>query len=83
MHDNNRYLRYQVYLNTIDQNFTPSLDDLTIGFSSGCVPSGQVFWQNISTNTYDLTVNKAGFSTASSSVSVVSGWQEVQVILNQ
>lgn len=74
--DNNQYVRYQVYLDTTDAGKTPSLQDVGLTFESGCIPPGQVFFPNITTGTYTLTVSKTGYTTATSSVSVGSGWQE-------
>ncbi len=77
----NRYLRYKVYLNTINSAYTPSLQDVTIGFSSGCIPRAQTFWSNLPTGTYGATVSAAGYTTATSSITVASGWQEKNIIL--
>lgn len=79
--DNNRYIRYQAYLNTTNASRTPSLQDVVLSFDSGCVPSGQAFFPNLSTGTYSITVSKTGYTTATSSVAVGSGWQETIVTL--
>ncbi len=81
MHDGHRYLRYKAYLNTVDQNYTPTLSSVQIGFTSSCVPQGQTLFSNIPTGTYTMTVSKSGYTTATSSVSVVSGWQEKRLTL--
>jgi hypothetical protein len=81
MHNGNRYLRYKAYLNTTDQNYTPTLSDVQIGFTSTCVPQGQTLFSGIPTGTYTMTVSKSGYTTATSSVSVVSGWQEKRLTL--
>jgi hypothetical protein len=78
---NKRYLRYKVFMNTTNSNNTPKLDDLSISFTSGCVPSGQATWQNLSSATYLLTAVKTGYQTATSSITVGSGWQEARVVM--
>lgn len=76
-HDSNRYLRYKAYLNTTDDTATPSLTDVTLSFASGCVPSGQVFWRSLPTGTYTVTASKTGLTTASSSIIIGNGWQQL------
>ena len=80
-YNNKQYLQYKVFLNTTDESVTPTLNDLTIYFSSSCIPTGQVFFSGIPSGTYALTVSKAGYNTATSSVSVGTGWQEVKVVM--
>ncbi len=76
-----RYLRYKVFLNTIDQTATPTLADINITFESDCIPEGQAFWAGIPTGAYSATVSKSGYTTATSTISVGSGWQEAKVVL--
>ncbi len=79
--NNNQYLRYKVFMNTTDETVTPKLQDLTVTYDSACVPRGQVFWPGLSTGTYTATVSKSGYQTATSSVIVGAGWQEVKLQL--
>jgi len=79
--DNKQYIRYKAYFDTTDATETPSLQDVTISFDSGCIPPGQAFFPNLATGTYTVTATKTGYTTASSSVSVGSGWQETTLIL--
>jgi prepilin-type N-terminal cleavage/methylation domain-containing protein len=81
IYNNNRYVQYKAFLNTTDSTVTPRLEDLTIVFSSSCIPSGQAFFSNIPTGSYTLTASKTGFTTASSSVTVGTGWQEARLIV--
>lgn len=81
MHNGNRYLRYKAYLNTTDDTATPNFDDITLNFSSGCIPTGQAFWSAFPTGTYTVTAAKTGYITATSSVIVGSGWHETRLIL--
>lgn len=75
-HNNDRYFRYKAFLKTDDENFTPSLEDIEIEFSSDCVPNGQVFFNNLTTGTYTLTIIKSGYQTfVDSNVSISNDWQ--------
>lgn len=81
-HNNDRYLRYKAFLKTDDENFTPLLEDIEINFSSECVPSGQVFFDNLTTGTYTLTITKSGYQTfIDSNVSISNDWQEYQATI--
>jgi len=81
-HDNNRYLRYRVLLQTVDENFTPTLEDINFNFSSSCLPDGQVFFDGLTNGTFTLTVQMPGFQTfTDSAVSVSNDWQTYEVTL--
>lgn len=81
-HNNNRYLRYKTFFKTDDENFTPSLENVEIDFSSECIPSGQVFFNNLTTGIYTLTATKSGYQTfIDSNVSISNDWQEYQAII--
>lgn len=80
-HNDKRYLRYKAFLNTLDSGYTPSLSEIFIEFSSGCVPAGHAYFAPAPTGTYTVTVSKSGFQTATSSVSVSSGLVEKEFIL--
>jgi hypothetical protein len=80
-HNNKRYLRYKVYLKTDNENFTPELDDLTIGFSSGCLTNGQAFINGLNSGTYTVNIQKAGYQTYTGSVDVLENWKEYKATL--
>jgi hypothetical protein len=80
-HTNHRYLRYRARMLTRDQNHTPSVDDVTIDFNSVCVPPSQVLFTNLSAGTYNLAVSLPGYTTATGTVSVASGFQQTQITL--
>jgi hypothetical protein len=72
-----RYLRYKLLLSTASTSFTPSVSDIQFTFTSSCVPPGQVLFQGLSTGTYNVTVDKAGYTSGSDTVTVTAGsWQE-------
>lgn len=79
-----RYLRYKVFLQTDDASITPSLDKITISYSSSCFPSGQVLFQNLSAGNYTLEVSKVGYQTSTQSLTLSNNepYKEVEVILS-
>lgn len=81
LHDGDRYLRCQVFLETADPAFTPNLAELAFTFSSACTPPGQVFFGGLASGSYALTVSKDGYQIFNDVVDIVSGWQERQVLL--
>lgn len=81
-HNNNRYLQYQVFLKTENENYTPRLEEVKIEFRSSCLPDGQVFFNGLENGVYALTVQKSGYQNfTNSSLSIDSNWQEYKVIL--
>ena len=70
-----------MFLSTASTTFTPSVSDVQFTFTSSCVPPGQVIFQGLANGTYTVTVSKAGYTTATDSVTVNAGtpWQEKQV----
>jgi len=83
VHDGDRYVRYRAYLTTADTSYTPTITDVAITYSTECVPSGQVVFQNISTGSYDVLVQKGGYNAGVASISVSSGsWQNVEIFMS-
>ena len=83
-HNNNRYLRYKIFLRTASEVHTPSLEDIKFGFSSSCIPDGQAFFNGLSSGTYTITVEKSGFQTFTDNLVSISGnWQEYNATLTQ
>jgi prepilin-type N-terminal cleavage/methylation domain-containing protein len=85
VHNGDQYLQYKVFMKTVSETATPSLEDVTIEFSSACTPAGQVFFNGLSSGSYNLSVSKTGYETATSSISVAADqWQESTIsLLNQ
>jgi len=81
-HNNNRYLRYQLLIETEDSSVTPTLDDIEIEFSSSCLSGGQAFFNNLVSGTYTLTIQKDGFTIfVDNNVDILNDWQEYKAIL--
>jgi hypothetical protein len=81
IHDTDRYLRYKLYLSTADPLFTPDISDVSFTFSSSCTPPGQVAFQTLSKSTYDITIQKAGYTDYSGTVTIGSAWQQLGITL--
>lgn len=83
VYNSNRFLRYKVFLKTIDSAFTPSLESATLNFSSGCTPDGQAFVNGLGSGTYSLVIEKSGYQTfVDNAVSLTKNWQEYQASIS-
>lgn len=80
-HNGKRYLRYKVYLNTNNTNYTPTLSEVSFTFTNSCTPPGQSFFSGLSATTYDLEVYRSGYTTNSGQLEV-SGRSETTVNLS-
>mgnify|MGYP001564389500 FL=1 len=79
--NSNRYLRYKVFLSTLEENFTPRLEDLSVEFNSVCVPPYQVLFNNLSLGSYTLTASAPGYLGSPTPVSITGDWQQVEISL--
>jgi prepilin-type N-terminal cleavage/methylation domain-containing protein len=80
-HNGDRYLRYKIYLSTANTAYTPQVSDISVTYSSGCIPPGQVSFSGLSQATYDLTVSKTGYQPLSKTVNINSSWQKEEIII--
>lgn len=62
-HDNSQYVRYKVFLETDDTSVSPNLSDVSFTFSNDCVPTGEVLFQGLAADDYDITVTRSGYTT--------------------
>jgi len=69
-HDGDQYLRYKVYLQTADTSHTPTLSYVAIGFTSSCTPPGQVFFDDLSNETYTITITQPDYEVYSGAIEV-------------
>ena len=82
VNNGNRYIRYRAFLSTASTTWTPNVSDVSLTFTSSCVPPGQVSFTGLGAGTYDLTVSKAGYTTFNDpDVIVGAPWQEKEVSL--
>ena len=82
LHNGDRYLRYQAFLQTASTTWTPTISDASFTFTSACVPPGQVLFTGLNTGDYTLTVAKAGYQPFTDTIAVSSSWQQHEVILS-
>lgn len=80
IHNNNRYMRYKIYLNTLDTAASPNVSDIGITFVNGCVPPGQAFFSNLTANDYTVEVSHEGYATSTEDFSI-TGNNAYSVIL--
>lgn len=81
VHNGDRYLRYKIYLATDDTSVTPQVSDISVTYSSGCIPPGQVSFSGLSQATYTLDVVKVGYQSVSKSVDIATSWQKEEIII--
>jgi len=82
VHNGNRYLRYKIFMRTANDQFTPQLDDLTLGFYSSCIPDGQAYFSGLANGTYTLTIQKTGYQIFTDpAMSINSGWKMYKAVL--
>ncbi len=81
VHNGKQYARYKAYLTTETATATPKLSDINFSYTSGCIPPGQVLFQNLSLATYTLQVSKNGYTAYSGQVNISNGWQRINVEL--
>lgn len=82
IHSGNRYLRYKVFLNTADLNYTPSVSDVSFTYSGECTPPGQAHFTGLSSNIYDIDVDASGYDAVADTIDANVSWQSVEIILN-
>ncbi|MCC6934119.1 MAG: hypothetical protein IT406_00270 [Candidatus Yanofskybacteria bacterium] len=77
----NRYFKYRAYLSTADAAYTPSLTDVALGFSSGCVPTGQAYFNGISADTVTVEITRPGYQPLTTTAAISSAWQRIVLSL--
>ncbi len=80
--DNNRYVRYKVFLSTFDSAKTPVITSVNINYISGCSTPGQIFFSDLQEDSgYELTVNASGYQSQIISDINIEGYNVLQVYL--
>lgn len=83
VHNNDRYLRYKVFLHTADPAVTPNISDIAFTMTSSCTPPGQVIFSGLSSGVYDVSVSRSGYTTQLiTGVNMSTNWKEQEVILS-
>jgi type II secretory pathway pseudopilin PulG len=80
VHDNDRYMRYKVYLDSTDNQQTPVLSNVAINYVAGCFTPGQVSFPGLTaSNNYTLTITMPGYQDSVTSGLNISGNQSIQL----
>ncbi|MEK7587151.1 MAG: carboxypeptidase regulatory-like domain-containing protein, partial [Patescibacteria group bacterium] len=75
IHNDDRYLRYKLFMSTASSTLTPSLSDISVTYGSDCLPYGQVYFDGLATGVYSLVVSKTGYQNYSNdNVSIGLDW---------
>lgn len=72
VHTNTRYVRYKIFLSTTDTSKTPIVQNISITYTSGCLPPGQVDFGSVTSGSYTITASKTGY-TDNSKTSTITG----------
>ena len=70
IHNNQRYMRYKIFMDTTNTSKTPSLSELVFTYTNQCTPPGQVFFNSLTSGSYTLEVSKTGYDTVSDSIDI-------------
>lgn len=81
-HDNKRFFRYKLYLRTDDNSVTPYLSDISVTYSSSCLPFGQGYLGSLPSGYYEVVVTRDGYQDFVGEVVVSEDWQGFEAALN-
>ncbi len=82
--NNNRYIRYKIFLSTEDPSLTPVLTSANINYVSGCFAPGQAMFAGLGAGAdYQATITMAGYQAQTISDITVDGYNVLQVLLSQ
>ncbi len=83
VHDNNQYLRYKVYLETVDNTETPILNSIQLNYVSGCYTPGQVYFGDLTSGSnYDLNVTLPGYTTYTQNGVSINNNDSLEVLMS-
>ena len=83
VHDNNRYVRYKMFEDTINDKYTPVLTSVAINYVAGCFTPGQAIFPDLTSgNNYDLDVSLTGYQPTIINSLDISGNQILEILLS-
>jgi len=82
IHNGDRYIRYRLFLSTEDSSFTPTISDVSITYTSACIPPGQVSFSALASGFYNILVEKDGYQDVSRNVNITSNWQKEEITIS-
>ncbi|MFA6415895.1 MAG: prepilin-type N-terminal cleavage/methylation domain-containing protein [Candidatus Paceibacterota bacterium] len=80
--NNYQYIRYKIFLQTLDLAVTPVISDMRLTYSSECLPFGQVYFDGLPSGTYNLSVGRTGYQTDTQTFDLNSNWQSKEIQLS-
>ncbi|MFA6271482.1 MAG: carboxypeptidase regulatory-like domain-containing protein [Patescibacteria group bacterium] len=80
-HNDNQYVKYKILLSTEDVAYSPIVSNIQLGYTSACIPPGQVFFSSLDATTYSIDISLTGYQTLSTSVTV-NGTTQSEYFLN-
>lgn len=75
VHNGDTYLRYKVYLNTDDEDYTPTLSEVAFTYTNSCSPPGQVYFNALPSATYNIDISRTGYTTKTDTIEVTTTLQ--------
>lgn len=81
IHNGDQYVRYKLFLQTVDDLTTPNISDVGITYTAICTPPGQAYFQGLSDSTQTISVTRSGYTPYSSIMEIEDVWQEFSVSL--
>ena len=72
IHHGDRYVRYKLYLSTLNTAYSPTISDIFITYSSSCIPPGQVSFTALATGNYNISISKTGYKSITRTASSTS-----------
>ena len=82
IHHGDRYVRYKLYLRTMDEHVTPNISDIGITYAAVCTPPGQAYFHGLEKGLKTISVSRQGYASYSSTVDISDDWQEFKVALD-
>jgi len=82
IHNDDKYLRYKVLLQTASTTYTPTISDISFTFTSACVPPGQVFFNDLVAASYTINITKNGYAPYTNTIDTSEPWQQYEITLS-
>jgi len=74
VHNGDRYIKYRLFLSTSNTAYTPTIADVSVTYSSSCIPPGQVSFTALVTGNYTVNISKTGYINMSRNVNIINNW---------
>jgi len=72
IHNGDRYIRYRLFLSTLNTVYTPTISDVSFTYSSSCVPPGQVSFTALAAGNYTISISKSGYKSTSRNITILT-----------